>query len=64
MADVMKLNMLGDVVKILNLSPAMGRTLMLQGKLVPAAKTPGGVALFTDEEIERVRLEREARRSR
>ena len=52
-----------DVARELRLSPSTVRVLVAAGHLRPSARTRRGTALFTQEEVERVRRERERRRS-
>ncbi len=53
-----------DAARMTGLTPAAIRSAARSGHLRVAARTPGGVRLFTESEIERFRGEREARIAR
>ena len=51
-----------DAARVLGVTPGAIRAAVARGRIVPAAYTPGGVALYTLEEIERYGRERKRRR--
>jgi DNA-binding transcriptional MerR regulator len=52
-----------DVARLLDISPASVREAAISGKLPVAATTERGVRLFSLDDVERFRREREAKRS-
>jgi len=53
----------GDAAKRLGVVPATVKLMVRGGKLLPAAKTAGGVSLFDPADVERLATERAAGRA-
>jgi excisionase family DNA binding protein len=50
-----------DASHVLGVTTATVRLMVRRGKLIPAAKTEGGIQLFHRHEVERLAAERKAR---